>query len=148
MASNVSDRPDRDEIILDLPTAQRMVPLVRHIIEDIHQTRARLGGMQLEKGRLDQERRLLKWPSRSRRYQLREEIAEAEHHLNQALAELAGLGVVVVDPEAGQIGFPTRVNGNRAYFSWRPGEDRLRHWHFPEETIRRLIPATWLAENP
>jgi hypothetical protein len=143
---SASDRSKKGELVLNLQTARRMLPLVRHIIEDILHTRQELARKQPEQHRLDRQRHTLDWPARSRRYQLREEISAEERHLQEAQAELERLGVVLLDPAKGQVGFPTLVNGRRAFFSWRPSEEALRHWHFVGEKVRRLIPAAWNLE--
>jgi hypothetical protein len=142
-ASGAFEKPDRRETLFTLTVARRMVPLVRRIVADVCQNRQRLGLAQPELEVLDRQRHDLRWPERSRRYQLREEVATAEQHLQQALAELEPLGVVLVDADAGRVGFPTIVNGRRAYFSWKPGEETLKFWHFAGETVRRLIPLSW-----
>src|SRR5947209_14941861 len=36
------------------------------------------------------------------------------------------------------------VNDRRAFFSWQPGEDGIRSWHFVEESASRPIPPAWL----
>ena len=43
----------------------------------------------------------------------------------------------------GRVGFPTIVNEQPAFFSWRHGEDGVHYWHFLEHTTRRPIPASW-----
>ena len=48
-----------------------------------------------------------------------------------------------MDDEAGEVDFPTKVNGRTAAFSWLMGEDGLRHWHYTDEESRRPIPADW-----
>ena len=63
-----------------------------------------------------------------------------------ALAELQELGVELLDPAVGRVGFPTVVNDRPAFFSWRLGEEVLEHWHFVGETIRRAIPTAWTAD--
>jgi hypothetical protein len=123
-----------------------MLSLVRRIVEDVLHARQELGQKQPERYRLDRQRRTLDWPARARRYQLQEEIAFEENNLQEALAELEVLGVVLLDPGKGQVGFPTIVNGRRAFFSWRISEETLRHWHFDGEKVRRLIPSAWKLE--
>ncbi len=142
-ASGAFEKPERDPTLLSLTTARRMVPLVRRIVKDILELRQQLLRLIPEQERLDRQRRDLSWPERARRYQLREEIAACEQELQHARAELDGLGVLLIDPEAGWVGFPTAVNGRRACFSLKPGEETLRYWHFVGETVRRLIPAAW-----
>ena len=46
-----------------------------------------------------------------------------------------------------KIGFPTIVNNRPAYFSWIPGDEALRFWHFADEIARRPIPPAWLRET-
>jgi hypothetical protein len=129
---------------MNLITARRMLPLVQRIVHDILNDQQTLERLQPEQERLDRQRRELRWPERQRRYQLREEIGGVERRLQEALLELQGLAVALLDPQAGRIGFPTIVNDRRAYFSWRPGEESIRSWHFAEETACRPIPPSWL----
>src|SRR5262245_59166246 len=143
-ASNASERPDRRETAMNLLTARRMLPLVQRIVEDILTDQKALKRLQPEQERLQRQRRELCWPERQRRYQLQEEITNLERHLQEALLELQGLALTLLDGRSGRIGFPTIVNDRRAYFSWRPGEDTIRSWHFAEETVCRPIPASWL----
>ncbi len=136
----------RRERVLNLGTARSMLPLVRRIMQDIIAANVALDGLLPEQDRLDRERQTLDWPARARRYQLREEIGEAEHNLQDALAELEFLGIDLLDPTNSQAGFPTIVNGRDAYFSWKLGEDDVMFWHFAGETTRRRIPSSWTAE--
>jgi hypothetical protein len=144
MASGAFDNPDRRETLFNLTTARRMLPLVRQIVSDLCQTRNRLEQLQPEQERLDRQRRDLSWPERARRYQVHEDVETGERLFQNALAELESLGAVLVDADHAWVGFPTVVNGKRAYFSWKPGEDNLKFWHFAGETVRRLIPQSWL----
>jgi hypothetical protein len=120
-----------------------MLPLVQRIVEDIIKNRQSLASLLPEMQRLDRQRRVLAWPERARRYQLREDVSVVEHDLQDALAELEVLGVALLDADRGHIGFPTLVNNKRAFFSWRLGEDELRTWHFVGESARRPIPPSW-----
>jgi hypothetical protein len=142
-AHNAPDKPGRPEVVLDLATASKMVPLVRGIVADILEHQRHLAALEPELDDLDRQRRTLAWPKRQRRYQVREEIATATQHLQQAFAELEALGVALLDPAKGRVGFPTVVNNRQAFFSWQPGEDRLTTWHFVEESVRRTIPPGW-----
>jgi hypothetical protein len=142
MASGAPDKPRRDKVF-NLPTAQRMLPLVRQIIADVMTQQHNLDRLQPEQDRLDRHRRDLAWPERRRRYQVREEVAVAEQAMECAVAELTELGVALLDSETGRVGFPTVVNGQQAYFSWREGEERISTWHFVEESKCRPIPPGW-----
>jgi hypothetical protein len=144
--SDASESPERGEAVLSLKTVHKMLPLVQQVASDIvtrHRTMARLHP---EEARLDQQRRSLDWPSRKRRYEIKEELAKAEKELEVALAELRELGVVLLDELVGCIGFPTMVNNRRAYFSWHLGEESLQNWRFADEDVERPIPPSWLKE--
>lgn len=145
-ASNASGKPGRRDTFLSLTTSRRMIPLVERIAADITQTRLALDRILPELERLDRQRRTLDWLSRSRRYALQEEAAGIRDRLEDGLAELEVLGVRLFDELTGQVGFPTQVNGRRAYFSWKAGETELRCWHFAGESVRRPIPASWREE--
>lgn len=142
-ASDAGETAERRPVVLNLRTARRMLPLVRRIVDDILHHQRCLAVLGSEQDRLDRERRHLNWPLRQRRYQVHEEFAVAQHHLQDALAELEVLGVALVDADEGQVGLPTVVNGRLAFFSWKVGEAGLQHWHFPGDSQRRTIPATW-----
>lgn len=141
--SSAPEKPERREKMLTLTTAGNMLPLVRRIVSDVVGSQQGLAKLQPEQERLDRQRRDLTWPERLRRYELQEELANLERSLGDALAEIEVLGIVLEDPAEGRVGFPTVVNGRKAYFSWRPGDDGVRHWHFATENTLRLIPASW-----
>jgi hypothetical protein len=131
------------ETILTWAVANRMLPLVRLIVDDLAASHKRLADIQPEIDRLDRHRRSLVWPERSRRYALQEEIAREEQRAGHARSELDELGLSLIDADLCQIGFPTMVNNRKAYFSWRPGEQTISYWHFIDDADRRPIPATW-----
>jgi hypothetical protein len=125
-----------------------MLPLVRSIVADIVDTNRRLAELAPQQEMLDDARRNLTWQSRQRRYAVHEEVANAEKHLAGAVSELDALGLSLVDGSAGQVDFPTRVNGRPAAFSWRLGEEAVGFWRYTEEDLRRPIPADWLTTAP
>lgn len=137
---------EKPEAVLNLKTVQKMLPLVQHILEDIVARRSRLEKLAPEQDNLDRFRRDLSWPERQRRYALQDESAGHLREIENALEELTGLGVVLLSPTEGRVGFPTRVNDRAAFFSWKPGEEGLQSWHFAEETTCRPIPQSWLKE--
>jgi hypothetical protein len=145
-APDASEQPVESLPVLSLTTVQKMLPLVQRILGDYLNSQHELVGLQPEEARLDRHRRDLSWPERQRRYEVKEKVAGAEHVMHGAVEELGSLGIVLLDPEFGRVGFPTMVNNRRAYFSWRQGEDGLHTWHFAEEVIFRPIPAAWLKE--
>jgi hypothetical protein len=130
--------------LINLGTARRMLPLVQQIVGDVLECQRLLAERLPEQDRLDRQRRTLNWPQRSRRYALHEEVAGLEQKQQQSLTELTALGVVLLGEFDGRVGFPTLVNNRQAFFSWKPGEDSVVHWHFEGETTRRSIPPAWL----
>ena len=140
-ATNPAGKPRRKEITLDLSTARQMLPLVKSIVTEIVSYRLTLNKLAPEQERLDRHRRDLVWQERQRRYQVGEEITSAEKSLSSAAGELTTLGVSLVDDEAGEVDFPTKINGRSAAFNWKLGEDAVSHWHYAGEEQRRPIPA-------
>lgn len=141
-------KPRKPDVMLDLPTARQMLPLVRSIATDIVATHHRLAELAVEQEALDDNRRVLDWTNRQRRYAVHEELAQTEKHLAGAVSELSALGLTLVDPRIGQVDFPTRINGRLAAFTWRLGEDGVSHWRYTGEESRRPIPADWQPGAP
>ena len=137
----------REVTALDLRTARKMLPLVKSILADIRTYHVRLNELNPEQDRLERNRRTLNWRDRDRRYNISEDIRATEANLTTAVGELDGLGVELVDVEAGAIDFPTRINGRSAAFSWQPGEEAVGFWHYKGEGTRRPIPADWLTSQ-
>ncbi len=147
-ASQSSGKPRRTDITLDLPTSRQMLPLVKCIVADIVDTKKRLTKLVPEQESLERNRRSLGWAERQRRYSIAEEIAQAERNLTGAVSELDALGLTLVDEVAGQVDFPTRINGRPAAFSWQLGEDGVAHWRYTGEIQRRPIPTDWQQGTP
>ena len=147
-ATNPADKPKKKGISLDLTTARQMLPLVKSIVADIVTSRQAIAKLTPEHDRLERHRRDLVWLERERRYQLIDEIALAEKELTRAVGELSGLGINLVDDIAGEVDFPTKINGRAAAFTWRFGEDGVRHWHYQGEDQLRPIPADWEQHTP
>src|SRR5437667_8626820 len=143
---DASDKPERGEVNLNLKTVQRMLPLVQRIVDDILASQKAVLQLQPQEQSLDRQKRELTWPERRRRYQIKDEITQADTSLQNAVTELRELGVVLLDGDQGRVGFPTLVNNRRAYFSWHPGEDGLHSWQFADEDVTRPIPLAWLKE--
>jgi hypothetical protein len=147
-ASGASDLGGRPDVILTWTKARSMLPLVRHIVDEILILVHRIDAIEPEKDSLDRHRRDLVWLERERRYQLTDEMTRKSNELQAARAELDLLGVVLLDEETGLVGFPTLVNNQKAYFSWKPGEAELNHWQFVGSTRRRPVPTAWMEEEP
>ncbi len=142
-ASDASERSGGDAEVLTWEAARSMLPLVSRIAADAVRLHDRLAGLRPEKDRLDRMRRTLAWPDRARRYQLQEETGAAWKELQDATVELEARGVTLLHGPTGMVGFPTVVNDRPAYFSWRPGEEKLAFWNYADDLVRRPVPASW-----
>ena len=125
-----------------------MLPLVRGIVNDILESQTRLLKLHPEQDSLDRHRHDLVWAERDRRYHIHEEISAAEKALKAAVNELSELGIALLDGQSGRVGFPTRINGRAAIFSWQNGEPNVDHWSYEEEDVRRPIPNDWTPGTP
>lgn len=134
--------------LLTWQASKAMLPLVGRVAQDIVTHTEDLLALKPELAQLDARHRNLSWPQRRRRYELAEKVAAAEADLKKAMAELDNLGIALLDPTAGLVGFPTMVNQRRAFFSWAPGEDDLSFWSYAGDDIRRPVPQDWIANPP
>ncbi|MBY0232023.1 MAG: DUF2203 domain-containing protein [Gemmataceae bacterium] len=132
--------------LLTWHASKAMIPLVGRIAQDIVSHHEETASIRAELAALAGHG--LPWPQRRRRYELEEKLAEAESALRQALAELDGLGVLLLDGPTGLVGFPTMVNQKRSNFNWRPGEDDLGWWSYAGEDERRPVPPDWISNPP
>jgi hypothetical protein len=142
-ASEASEQSGSHDRVLTWHASRAMLPLVGRIARDVADLHKRLANMGPEYARLERNRRTLAWPDRARRYQLEEDMAATRLDLRTALAEMEVLGVALLDPVLGLVGFPTLVNERRAYFSWRPEEESLAFWSYADDLTRRPVPESW-----
>ncbi|MCS6975712.1 MAG: DUF2203 domain-containing protein [Gemmatales bacterium] len=124
---------------ITLEQAQKMLPLVRRIVADIQNRWSRLSSLETEQLDLDRRKRTLDWPQRSRRYEIAEEIAQETRALQEAVAELERLDLVLVDAVHGEVAFPTIVKNRRAYFLWRAGEPEVKNWCYAHDPGRHPV---------
>jgi hypothetical protein len=117
-------------------SANRALPYVRAVVEDLVAACRRLGSAEEARVRvLSSDPRGGTTP-REREETLRrsdEERLAARETLDRAGRELEAVGVEVKDPESGLIDFPAEIEGRRAYLCWKRGEERVAFWH-PIET--------------
>lgn len=142
-ASGASEELAYHDRILTWDASLAMLPLVGRVASDIRRLHVELSRLVPERDGLERQRRTLAWPERERRYQLDEDLAAVEKDYADAKAELEVLGIALLDPAPGMVGFPTLVNDRPAFFSWQPGEDGLHFWNFATDLVRRPVPADW-----
>ena len=61
------------------------------------------------------------------------ERERAVQRAKDAIAEINATGVQVKDLEMGLLDFPCRVDGEIVLLCWKLGEEKIAHWHSPEE---------------
>ena len=107
--------------------ANRTLPLVRRIVEDVVRSHRRWQEAIVE---LD----LLVAGARAdlpdpRATALEREIQAIAHDIDQFQAELDALGIQLKDRRIGLIDFPSEMDGRRVLLCWRLGEPSVQYWH-------------------
>lgn len=114
-----------------LDQANRTLPLVRRIVEDIVRDyarwRERVELFEVEVARAGPGEQ---GPD-AERYE-REALALAAD-IERYLAELAELEIEFKGFDMGLVDFPGELDGRRVYLCWRLGEARVEHWHEIDE---------------
>jgi hypothetical protein len=130
--------------VLDLDEAERLLPLVRTLVDRIERRVALRRRLELQMSVLQ----LLCDMAAELGADFQEFVDKKirYHRLGgqiDALAErLGALGVVVRDRDASYADFTCLRDDGLAVFCWRRGEGRIGHWHFMHErhTARRRLP--------
>jgi len=107
--------------------ANRTLPLVRRIVEDIVEQFAR---WQAKVGELELESmsHTVAEPN-PRAEQLERDVAAIAREIEQFRQELAAIGVEFKDAVLGLVDFPAERDGHPVYLCWRLGEPEVEHWH-------------------
>ena len=107
--------------------ANRALPLVRRIVEDLVRGYARWREKVQEFELATAMRRADQLDPEADRLQ-RDVMALAEE-VHGFMAELEQLGVELKEPQTGLVDFPARIDGRPAYLCWRLGEPAVEFWH-------------------
>ena len=113
--------------LFTIEQANRMLPLVRRIVEDIVQDYARWR----------EQVGVLEVVAAGRRGDSPPDEAEKVEQDTQRLAadieryvgELRELGVDFKGFDEGLVDFPAEIDGRRVYLCWKLGEESVEHWH-------------------
>lgn len=113
--------------LFTIEQANRMLPLVRRIVEDIVQDYARWR----------EQVGVLEVVAAGRRGDSPPDEAEKVEQDTQRLAadieryvgELRELGVDFKGFDEGLVDFPAEIEGRRVYLCWKLGEGAVEHWH-------------------
>jgi hypothetical protein len=112
-----------------------MLPLVRSIVSDICEVFHRVTSRRVEL------HRLLRKGNRGAGRIYDDEMAESRADLQaeydqiwQYREELESLGIVLRQPEEGLIEFPTIIDSEAAFYSWRLGETSVAHYRLASDS--------------
>ena len=114
---------EEQERIFTLDEAQRLIPRLRAILEDVGEEWKRMRDLnpEIQKVR-DQVPNDAFTPHGT-------EYVEAVSHLLFLLHQIRDIGVVLKDVEKGLCDFPYMRQGRIVYLCWHLGEDAIGYWH-------------------
>jgi hypothetical protein len=126
--------------IYTLAEINRALPLIRGIATDIVRGYLRLRAA-LES--LGYQARGNTFAGPFEELGLPDEVRDLLEEIRGWIDELGELGVLVRDLETGLMEAYGEKDGEIVYFSWKPGEDRVRYWHdlFHSPRERRPVHA-------
>jgi hypothetical protein len=118
-----------------LDEATAMLPLVRSIVSDICQV------FRSVTSRRSELHRLLRKGNRGAGRIYDDEMAESRADLQAEYdqiwrfrEELESLGIILRQPEEGLIEFPTTIDSQAAFYSWRLGESAVTYFRLANES--------------
>lgn len=107
--------------------ANRMLPLVRRIVEDVVQDyerwREQVGVLEV----VAAGRRGDSPPDEAEKVEADTQRLAAD--IDRYVRELRELGVELKGFDQGLVDFPAEIDGRRVYLCWKLGEDAVEHWH-------------------
>ena len=106
--------------------ANRTLPLVRKIVEDIVRQYARWQDCVTA---IDAASASRLTASDSRVEALQMEAHQLAEEIEGYAAELAELGIEMKGPDTGLVDFPGQMNGRPVCLCWRLGEPSVQYWH-------------------
>lgn len=127
--------------------ANQVLPLVRSIVRDVVNDFRELRNA----GR---ERRALEVESAGNRAaeryieSLKDKVNEYSARIEGYLRELSDLGLEVRDLELGLVDFPSLIDGEPAYLSWRLGEEDVSWWHPADKGFSDRAPVPLAVGTP
>jgi hypothetical protein len=109
--------------LFTLNEANRTLPLVSRIVQDIVAIQRRLVESHREAEGLAAEGRTL------RARELLERLQEMTSERDGFVEELGRLGCEIKDLDLGLVDFPARLGKRVVYLCWKLGEPEVAHWH-------------------
>ncbi|MBI4615771.1 MAG: DUF2203 domain-containing protein [Planctomycetes bacterium] len=134
-----------DERQFSVDEANRTLPLLRMIAQDIVETHAELAGLRKEYESLRKERHLKDDdlpPANSDLYRMDETLVLKMLKIQSFVKEIEEFGGILRDVGEGEVDFVSTLDGRKIHLCWKLGEERVCHWHEPEETgVRQPLPV-------
>jgi len=134
----------------NLEEANKTLPLVRAIMQDIVRQNGIVEGLQERLASVKRDRRR---PARGQDaeneeiLQTQEELELREEELRGFILELQKLGVEFKGFD-GICDFYTMINGREAYLCWRLGESEIKYWHDLDSGFMGRQPLSALKSAP
>jgi hypothetical protein len=123
--------------------ANRTLPFVRRVVDDIVSAHRELLSRLDEYRRLDPEAPRL----RARRRELEAEVRELGEQVNGFVGELEAVGALFKGFDEGLVDFHAVLDGRSIFLCWKLGEERIEWWHELDDGYagRRRLPAHLLS---
>src|SRR5262245_25355109 len=112
-----------EERIFTLIEAQRLLPVLRSLLEDIGSVWSRIRELDPE---IQKARDKAQFDGYS---EFGVEYVELVSHLVTLLHHIKDMGVLLKDAGKGLCDFPYMRQGKVVYLCWQLGEDRIEYWH-------------------
>ena len=135
--------------LFSLQEAERTLPLVRRIVQDLtHEYpawRAAVSRFELLTGGARAD-----WGETGELLAAREDVARHADRINHYLQELEGVGCVFKGFDAGLVDFYSLREDRPIFLCWKLGEERITHWHDIETGFsgRQPIDGAILSATP
>lgn len=136
-------------MLFTVEEANQVLPLVRSIVRDVVDDFRELRGAGRERRALEVESAGNRSAARHIEV-LKDKVGTYSMRIEGYLRELSDLGLEVRDLELGLVDFPTLIDGEPAYLSWRLGEDDVSWWHPADKGFseRTRVPEVSLGLPP
>jgi hypothetical protein len=124
--------------LISIDEANRMLPLLRHIVRDIVTSWEQIIYKRtelecLEKGVEPASACPSPDPRESTLENLKQDLNYLIDRINSYIREVEDLGCFVEEFKRGIINFPCLLNGRKVFLCWKPDEERVSHWHELDE---------------
>ena len=130
--------------LISIEEANRMLPLLRHIVKDIVASWEQIIFKRtelecLEKG-IEPAGAAPSPDTRDTTLQnLKQDLNYLIDRINSYIREVEELGCFVEEFKRGIINFPSLCNGRKVFLCWKPDEDAVSYWHELDECYNDRI---------